>query len=306
MGKVMAVCISEHKGTPKQNIETSKLIKDYGLENDAHAGSKRQVSLLSYEMEMAFKEKLKDSNINIFPGVFGENLLVEGFDFKKCAVGTTFQCRDVVLKITQIGKLCHEGCNIRQIAGDCIMPREGVFADVIKGGTISVGDDFKLVKSEKTASVLTASDRSFSGIREDVSGRLLKEILEENGYRVLSYNLVCDDEKEVYNKLIEITENEKPDVIFTTGGTGFSVRDRVPEATLKVADRNAPGISQAIREYSMKITKKAMLSRAESVIRDRTIIINLPGSPKAVRECLEFIIEPLKHGIEILKGEADG
>ena len=110
----------------------------------------------------------------------------------------------------------------------------------------------------------------------------------------------------IYKRLVEISDNDMPDVIFTTGGTGFSVRDRVPEATLKAGDRNVPGISQAIRNYSFNITPKAMLSRAESVIRKRTIIINLPGSPKAVKECLEFVVPTLSHGIDILRGEADG
>ena len=186
------------------------------------------------------------------------------------------------------------------------MPREGVFAKVIRGGKISVGDEMRIEKRDYTAAVITASDRSFEGVREDISGPLLKELLEEYGYNVISYDLLSDDENMIYKRLVEISDNDMPDVIFTTGGTGFSVRDRVPEATLKAGDRNVPGISQAIRNYSLNITPKAMLSRAESVIRKRTIIINLPGSPKAVKECLEFVVPTLFHGIDILRGEADG
>ena len=135
---------------------------------------------------------------------------------------------------------------------------------------------------------------------------LLKELLEGYGYNVISYDLLSDDELIIYERLVEISDNDMPDVIFTTGGTGFSIRDRVPEATIKAGERNVPGISQAIRNYSMGITSKAMLSRTESVIRKRTVIINLPGSPKAVRECLDFILPTLGHGIDILRGEADG
>ncbi|MBE5959184.1 MAG: molybdenum cofactor biosynthesis protein [Lachnospiraceae bacterium] len=303
MGIVKAVCISEKKGTAKKNIGECNLIAEYGLKNDAHGGSERQVSLLSYEIETAFAKK---TGLDIEPGVFGENLLVSGFDFKKCAIGTRFVCNDVVLEITQVGKICHEGCNIRQMTGDCIMPREGVFAKVISGGKISVGDEMSIEKRAYTAAVITASDRSFEGVREDKSGPLVKELLEGYGYKVISYDLLSDDENMIYKRLVEISDNDMPDVIFTTGGTGFSVRDRVPEATLKAGDRNVPGISQAIRNYSFNITPKAMLSRAESVIRKRTIIINLPGSPKAVRECLEFVVPTLSHGIDILRGEADG
>ncbi len=303
MGIVKAVCISPEKGTVKKNVGKAKLIENFGVENDAHAGSGRQVSLLSYEIEEAFNNKV---DIEIGPGVFGENLLVSGFDFKKCAIGTRFSCGDVILEITQIGKTCHEGCNIRQVAGDCIMPREGVFAKVVRGGEIAVGDEMKVIPRKHTAAVITASDRCYAGVRDDVSGPLLKNTLVENGYDVISYDLLSDDENVIYEKLKDIADNECPDVIFTTGGTGFSVRDSVPEATIRVGERNVPGISQAIRNYSLEITPKAMLSRAESVIRKRTIIINLPGSPKAVKECVEFVLPALGHGIDILRGEVDG
>ena len=303
MGVIKAICISEEKGTLKKNIDECMLIENFGLENDAHAGSERQVSLLSYEIENAFFEKNK---LDLEAGVFGENLLVSGFDFKKMAIGTKLKCGDVVLEITQIGKECHTGCNIREKTGDCIMPREGVFAKVVNGGKIKVGDEMSIVKRPYTASVITASDRCYAGTNEDVSGPLLTQMLKDSGYEIISYDLLNDDEKMIYNRLVELADNERPDVIFTTGGTGFSVRDNVPEATLKAAHKNAPGISQAIRAYSLNITDRAMLSRAESVIRNRTIIINLPGSPKAVKECLEYVVPTLAHGIDILRGEKDG
>ena len=303
MGVIKAICISEEKGTLKKNIDECMLIENFGLENDAHAGSERQVSLLSYEIENAFFIK---NELDLEAGVFGENLLVSGFDFKKKAVGTKLKCGDVVLEITQIGKECHTGCNIREKTGDCIMPREGVFAKVVNGGKIKVGDEMSIVKRPYTASVITASDRCYVGINEDVSGPLLTQMLKDSGYEIISYDLLNDDEEMIYNRLVELADNERPDVIFTTGGTGFSVRDNVPEATLKAAHKNVPGISQATRAYSLNITDRAMLSRAESVIRNRTIIINLPGSPKAVKECLEYVVPSLAHGIDILRGEKDG
>ena len=138
MGKVMAVNISEKRGTQKVYVHTAKLIENYGLEKDAHAGNwHRQVSLLSYEKIEEFKAK----GAPVQEGAFGENLIVQGFDFKTLPVGTRLKCNDVILEITQIGKQCHNGCEIFQSMGECIMPKEGVFARVLHGGVISEGDE---------------------------------------------------------------------------------------------------------------------------------------------------------------------
>lgn len=138
MGKVLAVNISEKKGTQKRNVHTVNVIEDFGLENDAHAGKwHRQVSLLSYDKIEDFRKK----GATVVDGDFGENLIVEGIDFKSLPIGTKYKCNDVVLEMTQIGKECHKGCLIMQTMGDCIMPREGVFARVLKGGVISEGDE---------------------------------------------------------------------------------------------------------------------------------------------------------------------
>lgn len=149
MGKIMAVCISEKRGTQKKNIEKVRLIGNFGLEGDAHGGNwHRQVSLLSYEKVRAFEEK----GISVEDGAFGENLLVEGFDFKTLPVGTRFRCGDVLLEMTQIGKECHSHCEIYQAVGDCIMPREGVFARVLHGGMIQIGDEMEIVPSSDSDS----------------------------------------------------------------------------------------------------------------------------------------------------------
>ena len=149
MGKVRAVCISEKRGTQKKNIEKVRLIENFGLEGDAHGGNwHRQVSLLSYEKVRAFEEK----GISVEDGAFGENLLVEGFDFKTLPVGTRFRCGEVLLEMTQIGKECHSHCEIYQTVGDCIMPREGVFARVLHGGMIQIGDEMEIVPSSDSDS----------------------------------------------------------------------------------------------------------------------------------------------------------
>lgn len=137
MGKVIAVCISEKRGTQKKNVGTARFIENWGIENDAHAGDwHRQVSLLSHDKVEAFRAR----GAEVDDGAFGENLVVEGIDFRNLPVGTILDCNGVVLEMTQIGKECHSHCQIYQKMGECIMPTEGVFAKVLIGGQISVGD----------------------------------------------------------------------------------------------------------------------------------------------------------------------
>lgn len=142
MGRVMAVCTSPAKGTQKQDVGQAIFIEDFGIEGDAHAGKwHRQVSLLSYEKIEEFRKR----GAEVAFGAFGENLVVEGIDFKTLPIGTRFRCNEVELVLTQIGKQCHQGCEIFQKMGDCIMPREGVFTKVEKGGEIKVGDMLEII-----------------------------------------------------------------------------------------------------------------------------------------------------------------
>lgn len=156
----------------------------------------------------------------------------------------------------------------------------------------------------KRVAIITASDSGYRGEREDLSGPAAREIVEKAGYEVVSMDILPDDQVMLAGKLQEIADTGKAELILTTGGTGFSERDITPEATEEVIERKVPGIPEAIRAYSMTITKRAMLSRGTAGIRGKTLIVNLPGSPKAVKECLEYIIDALGHGIEILTGEA--
>ena len=138
MGKILAVCISEKKGTLKKAIPVGEMIKNFGLKNDAHAGKwHRQISLLAVEAVRQFSNKY---DMKVPAGAFGENLLVEGIDLKHLPVGTKLKCNDILLEITQIGKKCHLGCNIQKQTGECIMPNEGVFAIVLNGGIIKAND----------------------------------------------------------------------------------------------------------------------------------------------------------------------
>ncbi|KAB3531485.1 MogA/MoaB family molybdenum cofactor biosynthesis protein [Alkaliphilus serpentinus] len=150
--------------------------------------------------------------------------------------------------------------------------------------------------------IITASDKGSKGERVDTSGPLIEEILKDLGAVVKEYAILPDERDKLADKMKYMCDELKVDLIFTTGGTGFSPRDVTPEATLDVIERNAPGISEAIRMKSLSITPKAMLSRAVAGIRKQTLIINLPGSPKGVRESIEVILPALSHGIGILKG----
>lgn len=152
--------------------------------------------------------------------------------------------------------------------------------------------------------IITASDKGSRGEREDLSGQVIKTMVEEIGWEVKDLVIVPDEQKILEQTMLSFADELKVDVIFTTGGTGFSPRDVTPEATLAVVERLTPGIPEAMRYESLKITPRAMLSRAQAGIRGKTVIINLPGSPKSVKECLAVVLQSLEHGIEILKGTA--
>jgi len=300
-GKVIAVCISEKKGTQKTRVPSIRLVPDWGIENDAHAGNwHRQVSLLALEKIESFREKGADVDF----GAFGENIIVEGFDLKALPVGTRFRMGDALLELTQIGKECHSHCAIYHQVGDCIMPREGVFTIVLEGGEVKAGDDIELIEADPlrpfTAAWITLSDKGAQGEREDKSGPLIGQMLSSAGYNVVESVLIPDEPALLKRQLIRLADQRQVNVILTTGGTGFAPRDRTPEATTEVCDRMAPGISEAMRAYSLQKTPRGMLSRGVSGIRGKTLIINLPGSPKAVGECMEYLLTALDHGLEML------
>ncbi|MCL1816380.1 MAG: molybdopterin-binding protein [Clostridiales bacterium] len=304
MGKVIAVCVSKNRGEPKKNVHSGYFVVEWGIKGDAHASRwRRQISLLSAEKIDAFNKQ----GAHVLPGTFGENLVVEGLNFAALPIGSLLRSGNVLLEITQIGKECHKHCEIYQRMGDCIMPREGVFAKVLEPGLICVGDEMSVESSVTPrpwqAVVITLSDKCFKGEREDKSGPAIAARLRASGYEVIDELLLNDERDLLKTTLIRLCDQCQPDLILTTGGTGFSSRDNAPEATLAVAERMAPGIAESIRSASLAITPRAMLSRGMSVIRAKTLIINLPGSPKACMESMDVFLEVIPHALGLLRGE---
>ncbi len=303
-GTVSAVCTSEKTGTVKVSKDEIVLEAGSGVSGDAHAGSwHRQVSLISKEHIENFE---KESGETLVPGAFGENIIVSGFDPASLSPGSILKIGDAELEITQLGKECHSDCVIKTRTGKCIMPVYGVFAEVKKSGVIRPGDGIEVFAPDLArpfqCAIITVSDKGSSGQRKDESGPMMEKLLTDAGYEIRE-SIIIPDEKEIIKRnLKRLSDKRGMDIIFTSGGTGFAKRDVTPEATEEVIEKRVPGIPEALRANSMKYTDRAMLSRQTAGIRGNTLIVNLPGSPKAVKENLEYLIPLLRHGLEILRG----
>jgi len=308
VAKVKAVCLSNTKGNAKTAVDCVELQTNFGITGDAHASAEthRQVSLMDEKSINVMCQK----GYNPANGDFGENIITTELPVAEIGIGTVLQLGDAAqLKITQIGKACHAPCAIGRRMGECIMPKEGIFAVVLKSGLVRAGDEIQFInqigRQVIQVAVITASDRCSQGQTTDTSGPLVGRMLTESlGCNIAEQCVVPDKQDIIAKRLKQFSELERLiDLIFTTGGTGFAPRDVTPEATLSIIDRQAPGIAEAIRQKSLAITPKAMLSRAVAGIRNRSLIINLPGSEKAVRETLEIILPVLPHAVEVLRGE---
>ncbi len=299
-GIVTAVCVSEEKGTVKHDVGKARIVDGYGLESDAHGGPwHRQVSLLSEESI----GKMAGLGVDVGPGTFAENITVRGIDLPKLPVGIWLRIgEEVILELTQIGKECHTGCAIFQQVGQCVMPKEGVFAKVVRGGEVKRGDVIRVGFPVRTA-ILTISDKGSRGERPDISGDIIEKEVKSIG-TVIERGIVPDDYDTIVSELKRMADDIQADLILTTGGTGLGPRDVTPEATEAVIDRSAPGIPYAMLQSGLAKTPHAMLSRATAGVRGKTLIINLPGSPKAVKEGLDTILPALPHGVEVIRGES--
>jgi len=307
MAQILSVNLSEKKTVRKKRYISGELIFDRGFKGDAHAGDwHRQVSLLAIESI----KKMQDKGLEVGPGDFAENLTTEGVDLLEWPVGTRFSVGEAVLELSQIGKVCHNKCAIYYQAGDCVMPREGIFAVVRKAAKISVGDEIKLIElgdgtCDRTPRILLFSLITVSDTRtleDDTAGDALEKLVREKGHNIGPRVIVKDDRSSIEAAIVEAVDNLKADIVITCGGTGFSLRDVTPEATIDVCDRMAPGISEAIRAQSYGVTHRAMLSRAVSGLRGTSLVINFPGSKKAAIESFGFIHDQFEHAIEMIHG----
>lgn len=297
---VVAVNISEKKGTRKHPVDQVYLKVDQGIQGDAHSGSwHRQVSLLAQESV----DKISALGVtDLSPGIFAENITTLGIELNTLPIGTHLMVGTARMEVTQIGKECHQHCQIYYQAGMCVMPKEGIFTKVLTDGTVRAGDEIKIIP-ELSAAILTVSDKAFQGTREDRSGPALAKALEPYAH-IKQIEIVPDEKENISEVLMKLADEGETDIIFTSGGTGLAPRDVTPESTLAVIDRLVPGIPEAMRQASLEITKRAMLSRGIAGLRGKTLIINLPGSPKAALECLQVFLPAMAHAVETLRGDA--
>lgn len=297
--KIVSISISGEKGVKKTPINEAKLIAGFGIDGDGHGGNwHRQVSLLAEESI----EKMQQLGLDVSYGSFAENITTKGIELNRLPIGTLLKIGDdCLLSVSQIGKECHTRCAIYHQAGDCVMPKEGIFAYVIKGGVVKPEDKIEIIDG-LTAAVLTVSDKGAKGERIDTAGPKIQTLLASLGICTIESTLVPDDYNDIQN-VIKDWINSEVDLIITTGGTGISPRDITPEATFPLIEKHVPGIMEAIRYKTGKITNRAYLSRGIAGVSKKTLIINLPGSEKAVTESLEVVADFLVHGLETLKGK---
>lgn len=297
-GKILSINISEQRGTIKKPVKTAQLTKGQGIAGDAHFGFQhRQVSFLAQESV----DKMPEGAVKLYPGIFAENITTSGIAWNALPVGSEIRMGGAHLKITQIGKQCHDRCAVYETAGDCVMPREGVFAEVLQDGDIAVGD-LITVTGAYTAAVLVTSDRCASGVYTDSAGLAAQKLLEKH-FDVTQYNVIADDCALISSVIAKWCDATDLDLIITCGGTGLAPRDVTVEATAAVLHKNVPGIPELLRAHSREYTPYAALSRGISGIRNNTLIVNLPGSEKAVRENMEILLPLLPHALQALSGK---
>lgn len=297
-GRVIAVNVSRQKGVPKDPQANVTLVAGHGIEGDAHAGPwHRQISVLANESV----DKMRALGAQVDPGSFAENVTTEGLLVHELPVGTRLYLGSALVEVTQIGKECHEHCAVYARVGDCVMPREGIFVRVLEGGEARPGDSVTIEKwTLIQAAVLTVSDKGSRGERKDESGAALEDALREYGVAEVQRALVPDEQARIADELRRWADETPVNLVLTTGGTGMSSRDVTPEATLAVVERLAPGFAEAMRAGSAAKTPHAVLSRAVSGLRGRTLIVNMPGSPRACREQFGMIAQALPHAVEKL------
>ena len=300
--EIISVNISEKKGTIKLPVDSIRLTNE-GVENDSHSGLwNRQVSLLGVE---SFRKFEKITGRKMIFGEFAENITTSGLELWKSRPLDRLRSDKVELEITQIGKECHgTSCTIFKEVGDCVMPKEGVFARVLKHGHLRAGDVLEYFPKVYTLHIITLSDRASSGIYEDRSGPKIRELMTQYFTRQklefsIASTLLPDDPGQLEPLLLKL-KSEKTDLVITTGGTGIGPKDFTPDVIRKLIDREVPGIMDLIRIKYGQENPNALLSRSIAGVLGQTLIYALPGSVKAVVEYISEISKTILHSIYML------
>ena len=301
--KVLSVNTSEKKGTVKKPVASIELT-GIGVVGDAHSGKwHRQVSLLATESIARFAS---EANRLIKHGEFAENITTDGLLLHECRPLDRFRNKEIELKVTQIGKKCHgDNCSIFREVGNCVMPKEGIFARVIRGGKLKAGDELDYLPKVINIHIITLSDRASAGEYTDRSGPQIKFLSETffSGIRrqTAFTNHLIPDDPELLSKLIASAVSDQVDVIFTSGGTGIGPRDYTPETVRPMLDKEIPGIMEMIRVKYGTEKPTALLSRSIAGVSGKTLIYCLPGSLKAVTEYCSEILPTIEHSIYMLE-----
>lgn len=302
--KILSVNTSEKKGTVKKPVESIDLT-EIGVVGDAHSGKwHRQVSLLAAESIARFSQ---EAGRTIKHGEFAENITTNGLLLHECRPLDRFRNNTVELEVTQIGKKCHgDNCSIFREVGNCVMPKEGIFAHVIRNGELRPGDELEYLPKILNIQVITLSDRASAGEYADKSGPHIKMLAEtffsgiKRQTKITNY-LIPDDSDQL-KSLIQQIKTSGADAIFTTGGTGIGPRDITPETVRPLLDKEIPGIMELIRvKYGME-KPAALLSRGIAGVSGKTLIYCLPGSVKAVTEYCSEILPTIEHSLYMLEG----
>lgn len=302
--KVLSVNTSEKKGTVKKPVDTIHLT-EIGVVGDAHSGKwHRQVSLLATESIARFSE---EAGRVITFGEFAENITTAGLLLHECRPLDRFRNEEIELEVTQIGKKCHgDNCSIFREVGNCVMPKEGIFARVIRNGNLKAGDELAYLPKIVNIHIITLSDRASAGEYADKSGPQIKNLAETffSGIKrqtAVTNHLIPDDPEQL-TQLIKVAISKQIDVIFTTGGTGIGLRDFTPETVRALLDKEIPGIMELIRvKYGLE-KPAALLSRGIAGVSGKTLIYCLPGSVKAVTEYCNEILPTIEHSMYMLGG----
>jgi molybdopterin adenylyltransferase len=300
--KVLSVNISEKKGTAKAPVKFISL-DNSGVQGDAHAGPwNRQVSLLGEE---SIKRFIHQAGRSINYGEFAENITTSGLELFKSLPLDRLVSDSVELEITQIGKECHgSNCSIFREVGNCVMPKEGIFARVIKGGKVQAGDQFRYQPRVLSMAVITLSDRASRGEYEDMSGPRVMEIIGNHfrgkGREIrFEHTILPDNAPELEKQMVQC-RIQNLDCIITTGGTGIGPRDITPDVIRPMLDKEIPGIMEMIRvKYGME-KPNATLSRGVAGLMGNTLVYTLPGSVKAVNEYMTEILRTMEHLVYML------